>query len=89
MLIAARAMKEAMVVLEPVLVGAGIKPESHAPSSARSRATSTTSARTSSGMMWKGANIEVIDLGVNVPPAKFVDGGQASTAPTSSACRPS
>jgi 5-methyltetrahydrofolate--homocysteine methyltransferase len=24
-------------------------------------------------MMWKGANIEVIDLGVNVPPAKFVE----------------
>lgn len=23
--------------------------------------------------MWKGANIEVIDLGVNVPPAKFVE----------------
>jgi 5-methyltetrahydrofolate--homocysteine methyltransferase len=24
-------------------------------------------------MMWKGANIEVIDLGVNVSPAKFVE----------------
>jgi 5-methyltetrahydrofolate--homocysteine methyltransferase len=23
--------------------------------------------------MWKGANMEVIDLGVNVPPAKFVE----------------
>ena len=25
------------------------------------------------GMMWKGANIEVIDLGTNVPPERFVD----------------
>jgi 5-methyltetrahydrofolate--homocysteine methyltransferase len=24
-------------------------------------------------MMWKGANIEVIDLGVNVPPTQFVE----------------
>src|SRR5450759_4963762 len=27
-------------------------------------------------MMWKGANIEVIDLGVNVSPAKFVEAVQ-------------
>jgi 5-methyltetrahydrofolate--homocysteine methyltransferase len=25
------------------------------------------------GMMWKGANISVVDLGANVPPAKFVE----------------
>ena len=24
-------------------------------------------------MMWRGANIQVIDLGVNVPPSKFVE----------------
>jgi len=24
-------------------------------------------------MMWKGANIEVIDLGVNVPPARYIE----------------
>jgi 5-methyltetrahydrofolate--homocysteine methyltransferase len=25
------------------------------------------------GMMWKGANIEVIDLGTNVPPERFAE----------------
>ena len=25
------------------------------------------------GMMWKGANIEVIDLGTNVPPERYVE----------------
>lgn len=27
-------------------------------------------------MMWRGANIDVLDLGVNVPPAKFVEAVQ-------------
>ena len=43
MLTAARAMKEAMVVLVPV------------------------------GMMWKGVNLAVVDLGTNVPPERFVE----------------
>ena len=46
MLIAARAMKQAMAILEPVLVEAGIRPE-HTAASGPSRAISTTSARTS------------------------------------------
>ena len=71
MLIASRAMKEGMAVLEPVLVQAGIKPEF------------TVVVGTVQGdlhdigknlvaMMWKGANFGVIDLGTNVPPEKFV-----------------
>jgi len=72
MLIAARAMKEAMAVLEPKLVEAGIKP------------VATAVIGTVAGdlhdigknlvaMMWKGANFQVVDLGTNVPPQKFVD----------------
>ncbi len=48
MLISARAMKEAMAVLEPVLAERGDPAGGDAPSSGPSRATSTTSARTSS-----------------------------------------
>ncbi len=72
MLLAARAMKEALKILEPMLVEAGIQPEF------------TGVIGTVEGdlhdigknlvaMMWKGANINVIDLGTNVPPVKFVD----------------
>ena len=71
MLIAARAMKEAMAVLEPELAGVGARPEH--------RAVIGTVAgdlhdigKNLVGMMWKGANIEVIDLGVNVTAAQFV-----------------
>ena len=71
MLIAARAMKEAMAILEPLLVKAGIKPKF------------TAVIGTVQGdlhdigknlvcMMWKGANFGVVDLGTNVSPEKFV-----------------
>ena len=71
MLLAARAMKEAMALLEPLLAKAGIKPKY------------TTVIGTVQGdlhdigknlvaMMWKGANFGVIDLGANVSPEKFV-----------------
>ena len=71
MLIAARAMKEAMAILEPLLVKAGIKPAF------------TAVIGTVQGdlhdigknlvcMMWKGANFGVVDLGTNVSPEKFV-----------------
>jgi len=71
MLIAARAMKESMARLEPLLVEAGIKP--------LAKAVIGTVAgdlhdigKNLVAMMWKGANFEVIDLGTNVQPAKFV-----------------
>jgi 5-methyltetrahydrofolate--homocysteine methyltransferase len=70
-LIAARAMKEAMAILEPKLVEAGYKP------------VATVVIGTVQGdlhdigknlvsMMWKGANFAVVDLGTNVPPDRFV-----------------
>ncbi len=71
MLIAARAMKEAMAVLEPKLVEAGYEP------------LATAVVGTVQGdlhdigknlvaMMWKGANFNVIDLGTNVTAEQFV-----------------
>lgn len=72
MLISAYAMNEALAILEPKLIEAGVKPEF------------TGVIGTVEGdlhdigknlvaMMWKGANINVIDLGVNVSSTKFVD----------------
>jgi 5-methyltetrahydrofolate--homocysteine methyltransferase len=72
MLVAARAMKEAMALLEPLLVRAGLTPAF------------TTVIGTVQGdlhdigknlvaLMWKGANIGVVDLGTNVPPERFVE----------------
>ena len=71
MLLASRAMKEGLALLEPSLVRAGIKP------------LLTAVVGTVEGdlhdigkklvvMMWKGANFGVIDLGTNVPPQAFV-----------------
>jgi 5-methyltetrahydrofolate--homocysteine methyltransferase len=72
MLIAARAMKAGTEILEPVLLAAGVKPEFRA-------VVGTVEGdlhdigKNLVGMMWKGGGIEVFDLGVNVPPARFVE----------------
>ena len=70
MLIAARAMKEAMIVLEPLLVGAGIRPEATAVLGTV-KGDLHDIGKNLVGMLWKGANIEVIDLGTNVPAERF------------------
>jgi 5-methyltetrahydrofolate--homocysteine methyltransferase len=72
MLIAARAMKEALRILEPALVAAGVKPE-HNAVIGTVEGDLHDIGKNLVAMMWKGANIEVIDLGVNVPSAKFVE----------------
>src|ERR1039458_3434250 len=72
MLIAARAMKEALKVLEPSLVAAGVKPE-HTAIIGTVEGDLHDIGKNLVAMMWKGANIEVIDLGVNVPAATFVE----------------
>ena len=72
MLIAARAMKEALKILEPALVAAGVKPE-HTAVIGTVEGDLHDIGKNLVAMMWKGANIEVIDLGVNVPPTKFVE----------------
>ncbi len=70
MLIAARAMKEALGILEPMLVEAGVTPEFKAVI-ATVEGDLHDIGKNLVAMMWKGANIDVIDLGVNVPAAKF------------------
>ena len=72
MLIAARAMKEALKILEPLLVAAGIRPE-HTAVIGTVEGDLHDIGKNLVAMMWKGANLEVIDLGVNVPPARFLE----------------
>ncbi|MHB0955343.1 MAG: corrinoid protein [Pirellulaceae bacterium] len=72
MLIAARAMKEAMKLLEPVLVAAGITPVARAVIGTVEGDLHDIG-KNLVAMMWKGANFDVIDLGTNVSPQKFVD----------------
>ena len=79
MLIAARAMKEATAVLEPVLVEAGIRPE-HTAVIGTVEGDLHDIGKNLVGMMLKGAAIEVIDLGVNVPASRFVEAAREHDA---------
>ena len=79
MLIAARAMKEALKILEPALVEAGVKPE-HNAVIGTVEGDLHDIGKNLVAMMWKGANIGVIDLGVNVPAAKFVEAAKQHNA---------
>jgi len=71
MLVAARAMKEATALLEPLLARAGIRPE-HTAVIGTIQGDLHDIGKNLVGMMWKGANFEVIDLGTNVPAERFV-----------------
>jgi 5-methyltetrahydrofolate--homocysteine methyltransferase len=79
MLIAARAMKEATAILEPSLVEAGIRPE-HTAVIGTVEGDLHDIGKNLVGMMLKGAAIEVIDLGVNVSAAKFVEAAREHDA---------
>ena len=72
MLIAARAMKECMAILEPLLVKAGIKPK-YTAVIGTVQGDLHDIGKNLVAMMWKGANIRVIDIGINLPAAKFVE----------------
>jgi len=71
MLIAARAMKEAMNVLEPRLLADGITPK-YTALIGTVQGDLHDIGKNLVAVMWKGANLRVIDLGTNVVPAKFV-----------------
>lgn len=79
MLVAARAMKEGMGLLEPILVKAGITP-------AFTAVIGTVQGdlhdigKNLVAMMWKGANFGVVDLGTNVSADKFVQAAKQSNA---------
>jgi 5-methyltetrahydrofolate--homocysteine methyltransferase len=71
-LIAARAMKMAMEILEPELVKAGVKPIGKC-LIGTVQGDLHDIGKNLVAMMLKGAGFEVIDLGVDVPPDKFVE----------------
>lgn len=79
MLIAARAMKEAMALLEPLLVAAGIKPVAKA-IIGTVKGDLHDIGKNLVAMMWRGANFEVIDLGTNVTPEQFVQAAKEHQA---------
>ncbi|MFA7236590.1 MAG: corrinoid protein [Phycisphaeraceae bacterium] len=70
-LIAARSMKEAMALLEPELVKAGIKPKFTA-IIGTVQGDLHDIGKNLVAMMWKGANFGVVDLGTNVAADQFV-----------------
>ncbi len=72
MLISARAMKEATAILEPVLSAAGVQPK-HTAVIGTIKGDLHDIGKNLVAMMWKGANIEVVDLGTNATPEKFVE----------------
>jgi 5-methyltetrahydrofolate--homocysteine methyltransferase len=71
MLIAARAMKEAMGLLEPHLVAAGITPKFTAVIGTV-QGDLHDIGKNLVAILWKGANFRVVDLGTNVPAARFI-----------------
>lgn len=71
MLVAARAMKEVMLLLEPRLVAAGITPK-YCAVIGTVQGDLHDIGKNLVAMMWKGANFRVIDLGTNVTAANFV-----------------
>jgi 5-methyltetrahydrofolate--homocysteine methyltransferase len=79
MLVAARAMKEALRILEPLLAAAGVKPE-HTAVIGTVEGDLHDIGKNLVAMMWKGANIDVVDLGVNVPASKFAEAVAARQA---------
>jgi len=70
MLIAARAMKESLGILEPLLAKSGFK-AAHTAVIGTVEGDLHDIGKNLVGMMWKGANIAIIDLGVNVSAAAF------------------
>jgi 5-methyltetrahydrofolate--homocysteine methyltransferase len=79
MLISARALKEATALLEPLLSAAGIRPEFRAVLGTI-KGDLHDIGKNLVGMMWKGANIEVIDIGTDVTPQRFVAAAQEHDA---------
>ncbi|QNN23198.1 cobalamin-binding protein [Planctomycetales bacterium ZRK34] len=78
MLIAARAMSEAMNLLEPRLIAAGIKPK-YTAVIGTVQGDLHDIGKNLVAMMWKGAGFKVVDLGTNVTPAKFVEAAREHT----------
>jgi 5-methyltetrahydrofolate--homocysteine methyltransferase len=72
MLVSARAMKQAMKIIEPKLLEAGIKPE-YTAIIGTVEGDLHDIGKNLVATMWKGTGFDVIDLGVNVPAEKFIE----------------
>jgi 5-methyltetrahydrofolate--homocysteine methyltransferase len=79
MLIAARAMKESMALLEPLLVKAGIKPK-YTCVIGTVQGDLHDIGKNLVAMMLKGANLGVVDLGTNVSPERFIEAAKTNNA---------
>jgi len=79
MLIAARAMKEAMAIIQPLLTAAGIKPK-YTAIIGTVQGDLHDIGKNLVAMMLKGANFNVIDVGTNVPPEKFITAAKEHNA---------
>jgi len=79
MLISAHAMKEASALLEPLLAASGVRPE-HTAVLGTVQGDLHDIGKNLVGMMLKGANFEVIDLGTNVAPEAFAEAAREHQA---------
>ncbi len=79
MLVAARAMKEALKLLEPLLLKAGIKPK-YTAIIGTVQGDLHDIGKNLISMMWRGANFAVVDLGTNVSPEKYLAAAQEHKA---------
>ena len=79
MLIAARSMKGALALLEPLLADAGVKPE-HTVVIGTVQGDLHDIGKNLISMMWKGAGFAVVDLGTNVAPQKYLEAAKEHNA---------
>ncbi|MBX3748778.1 MAG: corrinoid protein [Opitutaceae bacterium] len=79
MLVAARAMKEALKLLEPLLAAAGIMPK-YTVVVGTVQGDLHDIGKNLISMMWRGAGFAVVDLGTNVPPEKYFSAAQEHKA---------
>ena len=73
MLIAAHAMKEATAIIEPLLAESGVTPD-HTAVIGTVQGDLHDIGKNLVGMMLKGANFAIVDLGTNVAPEAFAEG---------------
>jgi 5-methyltetrahydrofolate--homocysteine methyltransferase len=79
MLVAARAMKEALKLLEPLLAKAGIKPK-YTVVIGTVQGDLHDIGKNLVSMMWKGANFAVVDLGTNVSADRYLTAAREHNA---------
>lgn len=79
MLVAARAMQGGLDLIKPLLVEGNVEPLARAVIGTV-KSDIHDIGKNMVAMMWEGAGFEVVDLGVNVPPQKFIDAIESTGA---------